>query len=319
MDRLHLFAEKSQVLINSGTGSFQKSLVELAQQQIPIEIHGDRQTLHDADYRLLLYSWFVESICDFEKIDENTDKARVWSWIKSGLEAHFGSGKADSKFVSFLTEDIYNKFVLNSKKKRKPWKIALKKELISREIRPKCWICQREFSKEAINNFINSKKLDIKLPSTVDFMFPRGVIARDLSIEVEHIVPFSLKGGDPDDISNLALSCGWCNSSKSNSMSIYTVNRNGKYYCHPNLGRRSIPNRFWIVKLLMIQKNCQNCGATPTIEENKLRPILINDKGIANVNNLKVVCGSCDNIRGERMVESKTYKERVKMKKMNLI
>lgn len=150
-------------------------------------------------------------------------------------------------------------------------------------------------------------------------MFPRGLRDTDLSIQVEHIVPFSLAGNDPDNIDNLDLSCGWCNLSKSNTVSMYTRNRNGKYYNHPNLGRVSIPNRYWVVKLLMSHDECQVCGKKPQIKGNELRPVLINDKGVANINNLKVVCGNCDPIRGDRIVDAMTYEQLVTVKKSNLI
>jgi hypothetical protein len=69
----------------------------------------------------------------------------------------------------------------------------------------------------------------------------------------------------------------------------------------------------------MTQRKCEICGSKPNTSENKLRLNVINDKGIANVSNLKVVCGLCDQIKGDRLVPSTTYKDRVTKKKFNLI
>jgi hypothetical protein len=326
MDVLELFIEKNQKLLFSAEDEFSKSLLELSQSEVPPLLYGDRQKLYNADHRLLLYSWFIESICDFERFDKNTTKARVWSWVQAGLSKKFPGINIESALVELITLDLFGKFVENRDVSRKSWKIATKEDLIAQDSTPKCWICLRNFCDDAIYNFLNNcnnidnvKHKSITLPSFVDFMFPRGLIEVDLSIQVEHITPFSLAKGDPNKIENLALSCGWCNLSKSNTVSIYTTNRNGKYYEHSIFGKRSIPNRYWIVKLLMTQRKCEICGSKPNTSENKLRLNLINDKGIANVSNLKVVCGLCDQIKGDRLVPSTTYKDRVTKKKFNLI
>ena len=321
MDALALFIEKSQQLLSSGEDTFSKNLLGLSQSEVPQSLYGERQKLYGADHRLILYSWFIESICDFDRLNSNTTKGRLWAWVKAGLEAKFPSSTIETEFITLITNEVYGKFVENRDIKRSSyWKISICRELIAREKDPKCWICQRHFCEDAIHNFTNrGDSRNINLPGTVDFMFPRGLIQRDLSIEVEHIVPFSLAEGNPDKLSNLALSCGWCNISKSNTVSVYTVNRNGKYYAHPRLGKRSVPNRYWIVKLLMLHRKCEVCNKAPLTKANKLRLDLINDKGVANISNLKVVCGICDRIKGDRLVSSANYKELISRKKLNLI
>lgn len=319
MDRLFRFLEKSQLLLNSSREEYREKFYELSDNIIPDVITGNRDYLHGTDHRLLLYSWFVESICDIEKIGADTDKARVWSWVDEGLNK-LTSDKPDTKLVHLLTEEIYNQFSLNAKRVRNNWPIGLKRELIGMDTKPKCWICRRPFIDKAISNFTSKgKKHQLHPLSSVDFMFPRGVNSQDLRIEIEHVIPFSKKAKSPDNIENLALSCGWCNNAKSNHMSIYTTNRNGKYYKHPSLGLRSIPNRYWIVKLFMLQSKCEDCGTEPTIQGNELRITLKNPKGVANINNLKAVCGNCDDIKGHRKVNTLNYKDNLTAKRSNLI
>ncbi|MCG9759937.1 HNH endonuclease [Pseudoalteromonas sp. Isolate6] len=319
MESLTRFLEKSQVLLNSSKEEYRFNFGELSQHNTPSKIWGGRESLHGTDYRLLLYSWFVESVCDIEKISENTNKARVWSWVNEGL-ANIVPDKPDQKLVNLLTEEIYNQFSINAKRARGGWPIDLKKELIAKEVKPKCWICKREFCDEAIFNFTTrGKKQELNPFPIVDFMFPRGVNSQDLRIEIEHVIPFSKKASDPHCIANLALSCGWCNNAKSNHMSIYTTSRNGKYFNHPALGPRSIPNRYWVVKLLMLTNECEVCKRRPNIKGNELRFSLKNPKGVANINNLKVVCGKCDDIKGDRLVEATSYKDKIFSKRSNFI
>lgn len=114
---LQLFIKKSQNFLNCGNTNFRDNFIELAQQQVPSEIFGNRQSLHDADYRLLLYSWFVESICDFERLHNDTEKVRVWSWVESGLNSLFPGQKIENDLIGIITEELFQKFVLNNQKK----------------------------------------------------------------------------------------------------------------------------------------------------------------------------------------------------------
>lgn len=319
MDNLKAFIEKSQLVLNSCKDNYVSNFTELSQQNVPDLINSDRGDIHSTDYRLLLYSWFIESVCDIEKIDCKTTKARIWSWVQEGLTA-LTYQEVQTSLVQLITEEIYNQFSVNSKRNRGRWSIGIKDSLIAKYSRPCCWICKREFTEAAISNFTTRGKKIVLAPSpSLDYMFPRGLNSQDLRIEVEHVIPFSRATNNPDDLDNLELACGWCNNAKSNHMSIYTTSRNGKYYHHPSLGLRSIPNRYWIVKLFMLHEKCEVCKKVPKIDKNKLRFTLKNKKGVANINNLKVVCGICDDMRGDRLVNATDYNERIIKKKSNFI
>lgn len=272
---------------------------------------GDKNLLRN-DINLQWLTWFCESICFLHDDLSTKNLHDVHSLVRRGLRNigintdssdGFSLSKIIALFVSKKLDIIYERKRETATKDRKL-------ELLESAGRfPKCWICNENFSDGAIELFLSSGRSgSIVLPSMIDYMMPRGLIERDLKIEIEHKIPFSKGGGDLKDNDNIALSCGWCNRHKSNFISLYDVGRSGKYYKHRTLGDVSIPEPYWIIRKMALYRECADKLCTRG-RKNKLFVDLVNPHGTANPFNIKIVC--CDHVKDyqHRLVPAKSYKE----------
>lgn len=272
---------------------------------------GDKLLIKN-DINLQWLTWFCESLCFLH--DELSKKTLhdIHSLVRRGLN-NIGvstdntNGYELSKMISLF---VYKKLDIMYERKRETATKSKKLELLESSGRyPKCWICNNKFDDAAIDLFLSSgQKGQINLPSMVDYMMPRGLIERDLKIEIEHKIPFSKGGGDISDIENIDLSCGWCNRYKSNYISLYDVGKSSKFYRHNVLGDVSIPEPYWIIRKMGLYNKCHEDSCTKG-RKNKLFIDLINPHGTANPLNLKVVC--LDHVKDYhlRRVPAQSYRE----------
>lgn len=271
------------------------------------------------DINLQWLAWFCESLCNLDECASTSDIYKIFSLVRRGL-IHVDIKESDPLFFNLchlISKFMHNRIDCINGRLRLRIKKQLKIDLIeSSNGRPRCWICNSLFSHEAINLFLG-KDGKISLPEMVDYMMPRGLIERDLKIEVEHKLPFSKGGGDIDNLDNIALSCGWCNRYKSNYISIYDVGRNLKSYKNGSYVGYSIPEPYWIIRKLALENKCSHIGCFCN-RKNKLYIDLINPRGAANPINLKVVCKLHMNERHRRFVPRSNYKDCLISKKIEL-
>ena len=166
---------------------------------------------------------------------------------------------------------------------------------------PRCWVCGSTFPEEALDRFLKSGTADTpELPLYVDVYQPRGRIARDLLIEVDHVVPFS-EGGLNEE--NLRVACGWCNRVKSNSLTLYAAPAGVRYAKHPTLGKVAVPQPFWVVRLLGLRGRCEAPkGCDQTTSNARLTVCMRNVEGAPNPLNLMVCCYEHDSLKDRRFV-----------------
>ncbi|MBE0470997.1 MAG: hypothetical protein IBX55_16000 [Methyloprofundus sp.] len=133
--------------------------------------------------------------------------------------------------------------------------------------KPRCWLTGYEFSEEVIENFISSSgkgTTDLVLPRYIDQYLPIGRKARDITIEVDHLYPYSL--GGKDELDNYRLVCGWSNAVKSNYITAYSgssghLNQN-EYYPRSYY--------YWALRSIGLKRKCEVKGCTNTIENSQL-------------------------------------------------
>ena len=173
---------------------------------------------------------------------------------------------------------------------------------------PRCWICGYKFTKWAENKFLAyGEYMEPPLSQFVDYMTLHGLSQRDVSVEVDHAIPFS-KGGNEED--NLRLACGWCNSHKSDHISLYDVAIKPRIVDHPKLGKRSLPHPFWIVRLLSVRRHCEyKDGCDKTVDNAQLTVVHKHPEGAMNPTNLRIICSEHDPIGSSRLVSRKVAEQ----------
>jgi len=289
-------------------------LSSIANQRVPDFIMSGRGTLLRSDIHILWTQWFIESICD-PGIFANSNKgyAYILNIVKKRVPIIFPGVTKDeqnkiTKYIARLVEKEVqrrtdrNRITIGLETRKMLWDIQ--------KPEPRCWICGYKFTTWSENKFLGYPNYkDAPLPQFVDQMTLHGLIERDISIEVDHIVPFS-KGGYEED--NLRLTCGWCNSHKGDRVSLYDVGLKPRTLDHPKLKKQSIPHPFWIVRLLSVRKCCENEGGC----EHKIGSVQLTvfprySEGAMNPTNLRVVCFEHDSFGSNRFV-SRTVAEQVR-------
>ncbi|HAE78650.1 MAG TPA: hypothetical protein DCG73_12610 [Morganella sp. (in: Bacteria)] len=318
MERLHQYIEQSLSGFSNvwnSSGIAKQSIIE-----VPDDVFLGGTSLLKNDINLQWLAWFCESLCNLDECLGEVDQYKIFSLVRRGL-IHVNIDQNNPMFLnlcSIISGFMFKRIESVSGRLRQRVTKQNKLDLIeSAQGEPRCWICNSKFSKDAIDIFLG-RSGNIILPEFIDYMMPRGLIERDLKIEVEHKLPFSKGGGDIDDLSNIALSCGWCNRYKSNLISIYDVGRNLKIYKNNNYVGFSIPEPYWIIRKMALSERCSHPGCTAK-RKNNLYIDLVNPRGAANPINIKVVCKVHVNDYHHRLVPAINYADCVFSKKNKLI
>lgn len=288
-----------------------KSLSNIANQRVPDFVMSGRGTLLRADIHILWTQWFIESICDPDLFaNSNHGYAHVFKAVQTRVPVIFPGVTEDERneIAKYIARLIDKEVQRRKERKRISLSLETKKmlwDLYSPE--PHCWICGYKFTKWAENKFLSYTNYnEAPLPQFVDYMTLHGFIERDICVEVDHAVPFS-KGGCEED--NLRLACGWCNSHKSDRVSLYDVSLKPRTLIHPKLGKQGIPHPFWIVRLLSVRSSCEyEGGCNQTVEDGQLTVFPRHPEGAMNPTNLRVICPEHDPLGSNRLV-SRTIAE----------
>ncbi|SFP81236.1 HNH endonuclease [Enterovibrio norvegicus] len=319
MELLSAYLKKAIPGVND---AWNKGMVaDLALTITPELIFFDKQSLLKGDMTFVWLSWFIESIYDYNLAPDNIVYADVFSLVRRGL-LKSGLSEDSEHFVVIwknVSKVIYTFICRMQGRKRQSVTKTLKEDLVSLAQNDlKCWICGYRFSHDSIQLFLNQPG-SIQLPSLVDYLSPRGLVERDLKIEVEHKQPFSSGGGDLDDLDNIDLSCGYCNRHKWKFLSIYDANRSLRSFSHSRLGLVSVPQPYWVIRLLALADRCTEAGCTVTKNKQQLYVDFINDIGSAAPTNLKVVCRKHLRNSGDRFVSAVNFKDRTKKGRRSLL
>lgn len=290
-----------------------KSLSNIANQRVPDFVMSGRGTLLRADIHILWTQWFIESICDPDLFASSQQGyAHIFKTVQKRVPIIFPGVTEDERneIAKYIARLVDKEVQRRRERKRISLTLEAKKmlwDIYSPE--PRCWICGYKFIKWAENKFLGYTNYnEAPLPQFVDYMSLHGLILRDICVEVDHAVPFS-KGGCEED--NLRLACGWCNSHKSDRVSLYDVSLKPRTLIHPKLGKQSIPHPFWIVRLLSVRRSCEyEGGCNQTVENGQLTVFPRHPEGAINPTNLRVICPDHDPLGSNRFV-SRTIAEQV--------
>ena len=280
------------------------------------QLFGDRQDLIVGDLLIRWMRWYLDGTVDPQLVaEENIQYAFLYSEVKSAIESQaLAVGQSESSILE-ITKIIANAILdtaisLRKSRERQRQRLSYSGRRLLLDIAapsPSCWICGLKFSQESIDEFLEPQGRSLELPDFVDILAPRGLKSQDLRIEVDHVIPFSLGGGDEG---NQRLSCGWCNRYKGAHVSLYDVNADSIKSGNNALRLRSLPPRFWIVRMLAYRRRCEGSDSCNyTRDDGRLYVSPIRDVGSMNPSNLRLVCLDHDTFREKRWQSQRTARE----------
>jgi len=280
-------------------------LVDLAQAAPPDQILQSNDAMIRADAYAVWFRWFIEGLCSPLQYvqDETQTVVEIYADIYQHISEIYPRDPDDERQA--LSKDLAQRVLAEVVRRRRLGRVgasaARKRELIETVAIPRCWVCGFRFSTEAIDKFLGRRKsVVLNLPEFVDILRPRGTSARDIGIEVEHVVPV-VSGGGGDQ--NLALSCGWCNKSKGAKTLLYDADAHAPRvsYWLGSSQFHQLPHPFWTVRIMGTRRRCEHpsgCSRTVMTDELYLTPL--NSKGSPNPSNLGIVCEEHDPFRNDR-------------------
>ena len=273
-------------------------LEELARLLVPEGVLGRQKTLLRADIREQWARWFVESFADPRHYaSKGAQYPRIFEDVYSVVQTRFThlNRPEQESLASVAARTILASVIrLQESGSRKSITRREKLRLLDFAGRtPRCWICGATFSESAVDGFRGREGGReggrASPPLYLDVLKPRGLFARDLSIEVDHILPRA-RGGS-DELDNLALACGWCNRYKSSYTSIYDVEGRPRTSSGSRVRATSVPQPFWTVRLLATVRQCQHPdGCKYSAENSAVTVAPVYENGAMNPMNLRVTC-----------------------------
>jgi hypothetical protein len=278
---------------------------KLASLVVPFGTIGASAWIVDADTRLLWARWFLESVFDPALFRDGITYAHLFARVQSAVEERtFGMTPHQRGDITKRIANVLRPLLrADAERRRAVW--ARETRLLLRELYPRCWVCGSSFPDWAIDKFVGNSARDVPAPLPfVDYLRPRGLVVGDLQIEVDHVNPFSLGGGDAVD--NLRLACGWCNRHKAARSVIYDAPGSCRRVYHPKRGRLSVPQPFWTVRALALVGRCEHLGGCDSRSSNSeltVAPRFLG--GAPNPANLMVVCSAHDPLSETRLVSAK--------------
>ncbi|KQM98021.1 HNH endonuclease [Sphingomonas sp. Leaf25] len=273
----------------------------------PDAILGDQQSILRGDQYRLWLRWFLEGLVSPLAFSRNAALQRldVFAVVLERIIRLYPS--VDVTRQRMLTEKITDHLFadverLRADVKRDRADKGTKVQLLGERSPPRCYICGFAFSQEAQDALIGKKMRDeITLPRLVDVFRPR-LRERDVSIEIEHVVPVAYHGHGKD---NLRLACGWCNKYKSSKVSLYEASHVPSQIPGFKVGSHEIhelPHPFWTIRTMALRRRCQHpAGCDNTADTAEMFVSLIDWRGSPNPMNLTVVCQEHDLVAADRL------------------
>lgn len=270
-------------------------------------ITGRSFGLLQSDYVLILGRWFSQSILTPE-LDQMSETHRTVVIMRrakimiKALNVELNDREVESA-SSILARGALDTLSQLSPAKRQPVSLSLRYRLVDAyrgEVF--CWLCGYRFVGEAVENFLRGTPYHSPVQFLVDFVYPRGSKDRDVSIVVDHVSP--LARGGVDTFENMRLACSFCNSSKSDAITLYEGRREMRSFHHPNLGYVYLPSRSWIVRLFALSGSCAKCEKRAS--EGQLFVGHVSGAWGMNPVSMRVFCEDHEGLGPDRFVDSGT-------------
>lgn len=216
------------------------------------------------DARLLQLRWFIEGMIpsDINPRDEVHAAAQLY---KAGLETVTRLfpvlGKAERYDLAARISHLARQLIKRETSNRDPIPLATRRRLLLMVGEPpKCYLCGARFTEREVAHFLKESNTEPIADVYVDFLFPRGAQGKDRRIAVEHVRPLS--DGGTSEVQNLQIACQFCNTLKSDALTVYARGHYGRAFQHPTIGLIHPPNPFWVVRILALDGKCYECGIT---------------------------------------------------------
>ncbi|MFF4926856.1 HNH endonuclease [Kitasatospora sp. NPDC001261] len=281
-------------------------LRRIAQLNAPSGILGKNEWLLRADYAMTVGRWFLEGIIDVRRHARGTSNiGHVFKEVRTSLTSLCRDSPADeidgaaTELASLAWREVVALRGAGRERITRSMKVAV---WLSNGPDQRCYLCGYSFSIHARDLLLGRTRANLAPLSMVDFTRPRGANWRHLRIELDHEIPVA-EGGVTDE-SNLRLTCGWCNVTKSSLWSFYDAKAwiAGEMN-HPTLGFVSIPQPLWMLRIVAARGRCEAAaGCTARLENSELFVAPHNPTGSMTPTNLLVVCASHDPWAAHRLV-----------------
>lgn len=282
-------------------------LVEAAREAPHVRVGPINQEVVECDVALNAAFWRILSLIDPLRFEPGKrDFAHFYSALRPRVSEEFNISLDDARkpardIAKFLDAEMRRS---GTKSQRGSVSGSTKTTLLDQcGIEPYCWYCGFRFSSSAVDVFLGGERVSEERAWYVDFTAPRGVLPRDRRIEIDHLVP--VKRGGSDDLSNLRLACGWCNSHKSALSVLIDAPSYPKRWQHPVLGELFVPVPYWVIRVLGSRRRCdaEGCQLTPEVSQMVVGPF---DRAGALVpGNLGTFCMEHDPLEDVRKVPSR--------------
>lgn len=284
-------------------------VLALAGRGLPTESFlRDQEPLLKGDQHRLWMRWFLEGLVSPHRIatDPTIDRLDVLESAFKRVTSLYAGIDLDrrQKLAEAVTNHIFATVsLLRAAAKRDYADLATRHALVAAASPPRCYICGYAFSREALEAFLKVRgRAPISLPPLLDVFRPRGLVERDVKIEIEHVVPVAAGGTGK---ANLRLACGWCNKYKSDRVSIYEAPFMPPRTTSFHIGSHrlnELPSPFWVIRMLALRGKCQHVdGCNRTVANAELFVSLTDWTGSPNPTNLVVHCHEHDPICIDRM------------------
>lgn len=298
-------AEFSQRARDAGDDAWREEpLRKLASLQVPREVLGPKGWLLESDIRLTWIDWFIDSLVDRASFvhDDTLTYAHMYDTLQKQLKRTYPISDPDEVrgAAAVLSELAWEDIRRRRERRRQPVAQVARQELwFAAEPDPRCYLCGYKFKPQARDQILGRRTIekpseDAELPLLVDFTRPRGLVARDLRAEVDHIRP--VWSGGTSSTENLRLACGWCNKVKSSFRSLYDSTARFAGTIRPERSRTiSQPQPLWILRLVATRGRCEHlggCGAGLSTNELFVAPRA--QDGALNPVSAYVFCGQHD-------------------------
>jgi 5-methylcytosine-specific restriction endonuclease McrA len=287
-------------------GAWDAKVVDrIASMAVPDGILGHRKSLLRCDIYRQWARWFIEGLADSAAFDPaSVDYITVFVAVRAAVDQRFKdtlTPPSRHELASIAARTLYASIDERREEQRRA-RLGRGERVLLLELAgapPRCGICGTAFSDQSIDAFVELQCPPDGKKALIDVLRPSGLSGRDLRIEVDHLIPFSVGGGETD---NLRLTCGWCNAAKSANESLYDVNGTVRRVQRNALGITSLPRPFWVVRVLGTVGRCESetmCHATARNSELTVVPALAS--GALNPTNLRVTCLEHDPLRHLRL------------------
>lgn len=287
----------------ASNGWREQSLRQFSHRQMPPDVLGSHAWLLEADARMTWTSWFVDGLIDRSRYVHNRRLGypQLYVEIQRQLRDQNPDLPVDEvrMAASALSELAWEDIVRRRDIGRSSPSRSDREELwFAAEPHPRCYLCGYPFTARARDRYLERRAArpltPEDLPLLVDFTRPRGMVTRDLGVEIDHVTAVS--AGGRSYLANLRLACGWCNMVKGDRGTLYDAPATfaGTMRIR-DLGLVSLPQPLWVLRIVATRGRCEHpSGCSATLQSHELYVAPRNLDGMLNPANCRIYCSNHD-------------------------